>query len=302
MSTTMNEVSARLMEISARRSELHRQWMALHAIQVGVHFRGTEYEAAKARMNAIEAERKLLNEEYDRLSAEWDAELTHRSDGFFRPTGWFASALNRPLGVLPKRAMVIQPNKEALTEVKSYWPHAVATLTVAIVSLILLTSYVSWMRVSPYSLTYGAVYQLTGAPWLADLLSFVAFIWLIKKVGFTIKNYPTEGKFFDKVSMVEEQWFRMGAESWTWQQRLYSCAAFGFVHVMNFIYPVASLLVVGFVLGGAAMVVYLREHARSGDARLATLASAKFHASYNRLAVIYMVVAIAAAAGYSFLS
>lgn len=292
MSTTLDEFTRRRDEIRQLREELWEEMLSLQEIKYQAGGVGPTAEAAEQRINVLRARRDALRKEYDRLTAERDAELDYSVSGFTRPTNRFMNLLHRPMGPLPKRAMVIEPTKEAFGEVGSYWVLALVTMLVAIGSLVALVTFVPGMATSPYSLTCALLLWLTGDPNVAGLLAGSIFVLILHTFGIKFKHSPSEGRFFARAAMVEEQWFRMGAENWTWKQRVYSCLAFGFVHVFNFIYPVASLLVVGVVVGGVAMAVYLREYARTGDTRLATLAAAKFHRTYNHFAVAYMAVAL----------
>jgi hypothetical protein len=289
-------------EIRTRRHELHEESMALIDVEFKSGYNGPEYQAARSRQDAIEAERNALSAESDMLYAEWEEELKFHTEGFYRPTSRLIAPLNTRLGPLPKRMLVIQPTSEALAEVKSYRLLAFAVMLAAIASLFTLVTLFPWMAISPYILTSKALLALTGSELVAQIGPQVVFLVLILKGGLTIRNFPASGKFLDKRAMLEEQWFRAGAEAWTPGQRFYSCVAFGAVHVLNFIYPLASLLVVGMVLGGMALAVYLWEYRRSGDTRLATLASTKFHATYNRFAFTYLVVALGIVFGYPLVS
>lgn len=292
MSTTLDDINRQMDEIKSRRdvlsAEINNLWEQIKRLD----YITPEAEALRKRADELCAERKLLWDELNELRVERDAERAYHYEGFSRPTGCVMNLLHRPMGPLPKRALVVEPTKEAFGEVGTYWPLAFVTLLVAIGSLVALVTFVPGMATSPYSLTCALLLWLTGDPNVAGLLAGGIFVLILHKFGFKLKRRPTEGRFFARAAMTEEQWFRMGAENWTWKQRMYSCLAFGFVHVFNFIYPLASLLVVGVVVGGVALAVYLREYARSGDTRLATLAAAKFHRTYNHFAIVYMAVAL----------
>ena len=276
--------------------------MRLLDVEFGATYDSPEYWAARNRIDAIDAERKALDEERDALYVERDKAIEFDAKGFHRPTSRLVAPLNKILGPLPKHLLVIQPTREALAEVRTYRTLAFATVVVAIASLFILTTLFPWMAISPYVLISKVLLALTGSTLIAGIGPQVVFLVLVLKFGLTVKNGPTDGKFLDKAAMLEELWFRTGAENWTVVQRLYSCVAFGAIHVLNFIYPLASLLVVGVVLGGMAMIVYLHEHRHSGDTRLATIAAAKFHATYNRFALAYLVVALGIVFGYPLIS
>ncbi len=302
MSTTIDEFIRRQEEIAARDHELREECEWLADKKYTVERGSSEYEAIGQRRAEIEKEREALRAERDRLYEERDADITYRTDGFHRPEGHVVSLLNKGLGKLPNRTLVIQPTKEALDEVRPYRLLAFATVCAAVACLIALTMTFPWMAVSPYELTGTLLLSWTGSVVIAGVVPQLIVTLLLLKSGVRVERWPNEGKFLDRAAMLEEQWFRTGAETWMMPQRIYSCAAFGAVHVLNFIYPLASVLVVGGVLGVMAMAVYLREFGRSGDSRLATLASTKFHATYNRFVVVYMVVALGIVAGLPFIA
>lgn len=300
MSTTCDEITRQREEIRQLREELWQEMEDLWEAKERAGYTGPEAEAAQARLDIISVQREELWQEYERLRIECKAEREYESHGFSRPTGRLMGLLHRPMGPLPKRALVVEPTKEAFGEVGTYWPLALVTMLVAIGSLVTLVTFVPGMAMSPYSLTSAFLLWLTGDPNVAGLLVGGIFVFILHKFSVKLKHSPSEGRFFARAAMLEEQWFRMGAENWTWKQRVYSCLAFGFVHIFNFIYPVASLLVVGVVVGGVAMAVYLREYTRSGDTRLATLAAAKFHRTYNHFAIAYMAVALGCVGFFAF--
>lgn len=301
--TIIDDIDRQLKEIEARRDALSDEFQSLLDARSATKFLSEEWYQADARLDAHITERRQLSKEAEALRARQREECEYLRTQFVRPTGGLANILNKWLGPLPPRTVMIHPTREALKEVRSYWLLAAITLVVAIASLLALVVCVPGMSLSVYSVLYGAVSSVVSNETLAFVLTLVMCLWAARRLGFTM-YHSYQGKFWDGAAMLEEQWFRTGAESWSWRQRIYSCVTFGLVHVVNIIYPIASLLVVGMV-GGVMMLVYLREYRRSGDTRLATLASTKFHASYNRLAVAYMVVALSITFGpsaFSFVS
>lgn len=208
---------------------------------------------------------------------------------FTRPSNKFIDPFNRMLGPLPEGLNAYQPTKKNLRKIRSYRLLGFVLLIAAIVLLISLSALVPWLAISPATLITSALASFMD-PALANVLALPVCIALIILLTRGVSGPRYEGKDLDRAAMWEEQWFRTGAESWTARQRLCSCVAFGAVHVMNIIYPISSLIVVGLV-GAVFMAVYLREYKRSGSTRRATFASAKLHATYNRFAFLYMIVA-----------
>ena len=232
-----------------------------------------------------------LREEQWRQHREYLMSELYRLVGFRRPETGFLGLLSRPLGPLPRHALVIQPGKKSLAELPSYRLPAFLLVLGAIALLVGLAVVAPWLVVSPLSLLTGFYSGMFG-PIAASALAVITTICLVF-AAVKWKNPPLyyEGGFFDKAAMQEEQWFRMGAESWTSRQRLISSVLFGTVHITNMFYPVTSVLVL-MLVGAVFMAAYMREYRRSGDVDRATLASTKLHATYNRFAILYMIAAL----------
>ena len=242
------------------------------------------------------AENKAKREEVSGMIISLTNSLEEERNLFRRPENRIVRFFNRRLGPLPAGTKLIHPTKENLKKVRSYRLLAFGLVMAAITALILLSTFVPWMRISPASIITSLFTSWIGG-W-AIFPSTVLILLLILFVTRVRSSNLYQGKFWDTAAMMEEQWFRTGAENWTAKQRIYSCVMFGAVHVINFIYPIASLLVVGLV-GVVFMAVYLRVYKQTGDTELATLASAKLHATYNRFAILYALVAILLVSGFS---
>lgn len=209
---------------------------------------------------------------------------------FMRPSNKFIDPFNRLLGPLPEGLNTYQPTEKNLRKIRNYRLLGGVLIVIAITLLISLSAFVPWLAISPATLITSALSTFMD-PTAAGIVTLPICIVLMVLLWGGIKRPSYEGKDIDGMAMYEEQWFRSGAESWTAKQRLFSCIAFGSVHVMNIFYPLASLIVVG-LMGGVFMWVYLREYKRTGSTRRATFASAKLHATYNRFAFLYMFAAI----------
>lgn len=256
-----------------------------------------EHAILKARLEQINQDIERTNAEMGEKLVRYDAEKLNAQKRFRRPNGWFASAISRWLGPVPSPSVVVQPTADNLAKVKSYRLAALALVAVAITALLTLVMTMPWMGLSPARLIMMGANSLLGGWGIVVSYAIITVLFMAFARG-TRYQHRYVGKFWDRAAMLEEQWFRMGAENWTTRQRLYSSVAFGFVHVGNIIYPLASLIVVGAV-GAVFMAVYLRVFRQTHSTELATLASAKLHATYNRFAVVYILVAIGITIGYS---
>lgn len=239
-----------------------------------------------------------LDNEILSLVREYEAHFDHRGTKFERPTGWFGSLVSRWLPPLPAESHVIHPTKESLAGVKSYRLLSFGLLSAALTLLLLLINLIPWMRYSPMTLINHVSTSVFGERWGASVSIVIFMTILFYARPIKMRTYY-RGKFWDKAAMLEEQWFRMGAENWSRGQRVYATAMFGFVHIANLIYPIASILVVGLV-GAVFLAVYLNTYKATGSTKRATLAAAKLHATYNRFAVVYLLVALVITIGYVF--
>lgn len=242
------------------------------------------------RLTEIFTEMSILRAEQRDRQSSW-GEL------FRRPTSGLGRLLSKGLAPLPDAAQYIQPSAYTLRKVRRFRLAAFGLVVAAISLLIGLVTLFPWMRTSPATLITNLFTGWLGRDiggWVA--LAVVIFLMIFIPSGVTLRGYHA-GKFIDRAAMFEEQWFRMGAENWTILQRIHSSVAFGLVHIVNIIYPIASLIVVGLV-GGVFMLVYLREFKKTGGTELATIASAKLHATYNRFAFLYLFAAIGISFGY----
>lgn len=246
----------------------------MHDIDAG-HYVRQDYRTALDKRNELWIE-------------EEEAAYKRERNRFNRPTGWSARLFSHFLGALPRDAQIISATKENLSRVKSYRLAAFITAAGAVMTLIALHYVAPYLFTSPYQLLSNFVKSLVGDI-AGTIVSLIILLVLLITIAPRIQS-SGEGKFLDRSAITEELWFRMGAESWTPNQRFASCVNFGLVHVLTIFYPFAVLIILPFV-GGIFMKVYLQEYKRSGDTTLATLASAKMHATFNRFIFTYILVA-----------
>lgn len=82
------------------------------------------------------------------------------------------------------------------------------------------------------------------------------------------------------------------------RQRATSCLVFGAIHMVNLIYPLATIVPLS--LGGALfMSVYLKAYRRTRFRRTAVLESSVVHRVYNRIAIGVVLLSIITAVGAS---
>lgn len=292
--TTYDEYTRRMDEVTERRSALHEESLELIDKQFKADYGSEEYLGIRGRQAAIEAEREVLKAEWDDLLAKRSAAAEFKRTKYTRPMGRLASPLNRMLGPLPECQLVIQPTDEAMQEVPSYRLQA-SLLVMALIALVSGLVWVSiWTLASPALLVLNGFYELLGDAMAASFATGFLFLGFMAYFMTKTENSPYQGGLANTMAMSDELWFRTGAESWTRGQRIRAVLGFTVKQWHGLVMTLPSLLVFG-VLGTVLMWVYLREYRRTGDTRLATLASAKFHATCYRALVAIMVAAICVA-------
>lgn len=83
--------------------------------------------------------------------------------------------------------------------------------------------------------------------------------------------------------IVEEQWYREGADQWSQLQRIRSSLAFGIGHISNLIYPFLAFLPLA-VMGYVLTSIYRRELRRTDSKDAALIRVIVVHRLYNRCA------------------
>lgn len=212
-----------------------------------------------------------------------------------RPAKRLIGVLNKGLGPLPSGMPDLTQDEDiGWDSVPRYHLVAILVTIGAVIATVLAVWHsVDWTQHSIVSAlvsllplresTQGRIVQLI-------VVLYVAFIvWRLRsKKGTATGNKPSG---FLRAAMLEEQWFRSGCESWSWPRRVYSCAYFGAIHLLNYVVPVAAA--VALMLGGAVMMgVYLRAYHTTGSTVSATLTSSRFHRDYNET-VLFIVLPIA---------
>lgn len=217
-------------------------------------------------------------------------------DVFERPsTGIYTRLLMALMPPAPDRHIVF-----GFGELKQRfrWYHYAWSIPALLVVLALVQVQIHYVPWTQYSVITGWVAgaKLLGFNELLALAAFVIVLQILRRSRrrdadrTSMLSKHTYG-FFSKAAVFEEQAFREGAESWSWRQRATSCLVFGAIHMLNLIYPIATILPLA--LGGALfMVVYLRTYKRTHFRRSAVLASAIVHRVYNRIALTVVVISL----------
>ncbi len=202
-----------------------------------------------------------------------------------RPRSRWARLISRPLGPLPADLPWVGYDRAEFAAAPSNrWLGVLAAILVvgAVATVI---TFVPVLGTTPVTLAFG----VDWGGWVTIVLITVLLVAMPiiarRRSG---RSLPA---LVHQLALNEELWFRAGSERWTVGQRLYSCAAFGFVHLTNLIYSLATCGVL-IAVGGLFMLVYRHRHQVTGDTRQAVVAAAKVHATYNLVlgAVLYLAV------------
>jgi hypothetical protein len=159
----------------------------------------------------------------------------------------------------------------------------------------LVTAQINAMPAMRHSVVSGWGLLVDKIGLIPAWLLLVLFIIINRRLGKSKAKGKSLSKhtygFFNKAAVYEEQAFREGAENWTFAQRATSCFVFGAIHMVNLIYPLASILPL--TLGGALfMYVYLHNYRQTHFRRSAVLAASVVHRVYNRIALIVILLIV----------
>lgn len=249
------------------------------------YIQALDSKSAELDRSFREAKRRLEEERV--IRAEQDAL-------YERPDKGISGFFSRWLGPLPAKARKVDLSDDSLASLPNYRLMGLAMVCAAIGLIITLALTVPWLVVSPAIMLYRLFVPTFGI-YGGVALTVISTIVLMSFAshGYAIPSYE-KGSLLDKAAASEEQWFRMGAESWSFGQRIVSCVSFGFMHIINIIYPITNLMVLS-LMGAVLMAVYLKEYRRSNNTERAVLAATKLHAAYNRFAIAYLAVAASTA-------
>jgi hypothetical protein len=231
----------------------------------------------------------------DKIMAAIDEALWQTDDmpqEFHRPQGgWYTNLVMSIMSPAPSRHIVF-----GFGELKPRFRlhhHLFGLVLLGIIfGLIALQDhYLPWMR---YSVISGglALLDSIGLSAVVALIVFIIAFNLLKGHG-SRRHAPSLSPhtygFFNRAAVYEEQAWREGSEHWTMSQRVRSCLSFGAIHMVNLIYPLATILPLA-IGGGLFMAVYLRTYRKTQSRRAAVLMSAIWHRVYNRVALTALVI------------
>ncbi|MCA9338377.1 hypothetical protein KC949_02365 [Candidatus Saccharibacteria bacterium] len=212
---------------------------------------------------------------------------------YTRPVGGISGIVESMLGPVPAHDNIVSPQRENFQPIRNYTLRAIVIVGIVLGLVRLVYEVVPWLIQSPLTLTMTGSKYLFGDNMFATFAAVGVLVWLWIKVAprVTTNFLDHQGKFLDKAALSEEMCFRYGAETWSPRQRFTSSVAFAFIHVINIIYPFGLLIVL--VVGGVVfMREYMNVYRETGDREVAVLASTKLHATYNRVAVVYVLIVI----------
>lgn len=289
-------------QLQADRQKLWDEWAAVRERWRDVAFAPDRVRdsATQARLDDLDEQSVAIERKRDAISAsiqlEFEAitrELEKRQEQaaieqkrFRRPTGPWSGLINRLLGPLPADTERIGYDATEFAKVPGRWFLAVMMFLAVLLTAMGLGTALPYAGSSPVSLAAGE--DLT-TPIICGVIT--VFLGLLAVLHVTRKMSIKEAIY--TFALIEEQWFRQGAEAWTRRRRVGSSVGFGVAHLGNLIvaFSTAGMLV---GVGAVLMAVYMFEMRATGDQRRAVIACAKVHAHYNFVTLGLITVVVAA--------
>lgn len=214
--------------------------------------------------------------------------------------GWFVSLVMAMMPPQPERHIVYGCGD---IRRKIHWydyPWAAVVLVLFVVAFKAQVAVASWLSLSPLTaLMIGGERYLHIPDYIT--LGAVIGLWIgtsrrkSRKAAGVSASMHTIG-WLNKAALAEEQGFREGSENWTLWQRTRSCLAFGAIHMVNMIYPFATILPLA-LCGAGLMAYYNYMLRRTQFRRSAVLAAAVKHRLYNKVVLIVVALQLATASG-----
>lgn len=224
---------------------------------------------------------------YDDLYRE-DREMNYSMSNSRKAKGFYGLMLK----AVPKPATVssVSAVPGDYGELKRYRLQAHLLILLPLSMFYLAKAILPALSQSPVTAASGAIDNGSNSEVASTIVGLLMFGLLGTITFFVIKNAFNGklDKFLFQAALMEEVDFRYGSEDWTTWQRVKSCVAFGFAHIMNLIVAFATLGSLA-IIGGVFMWIYLR-HIKMGDSpQKAIQTAARFHADYNTAAIFILV-------------
>lgn len=220
-----------------------------------------------------------------------------RPKPFHRPRGGiFVRAVMAMMPPTPERHIVYSFGE---LKPRYRWYHFAAAIPMLLAVIGLITLQDELLPFMAYNVVTGFLAAMAAvglSTWIGLLLFMLLTILVQRRADRHEQTVaPHTYGFFNKAAVYEEQAFREGSERWSFFEGLRSCLAFGAIHMVNLIYPLAAILPLA--LGGALfMAVYLRTYRRTRWRRGAVLEASVWHRVYNKVALtataIWLVLAL----------
>lgn len=226
-----------------------------------------------------------------------------KPDEFHRPRdGWYTRAVMSIMPPAPERHIVFSFGE---LKPRFRWYHHLAALPMLALIFALIQLQVHLLPWTKYSVVTGFIAALGTigvSSWIAIALFIIGYrVVQNRSTASSSTISPHTYGFFNRAAIFEEQAFREGSENWSLSQRTRSCLAFGAIHMVNLIYPLATILPIA-LGGGMLMVVYLRSYRSSRFRRTAVLTASVWHRVYNRMALIALAITLVTLLGYGVFS
>ena len=283
----INQLENQIETLEAEYDATFKKWSELS-------FDDPAESSAYAHLQEVREEKTQLRDaRWELRDKYWEAREYERENRFVRPSGnRFYELINKGVGAPPKIHLKISDVSKKLEEItlNKWLPVGMIAAAMIIVSTIVYLLPVLALNPILFIATVLLPSELEEGAVATGKLLIVA---IVVGMYLLLKRKRKAESFLDNAALEEEQWFRQGAETWSWSKRVTSCLSFGAAHLTMLIYPFA-VNIVQVILGGVFLWVYLREYRLSEDSERATLVVTKLHATYNRYVFNMASVAILA--------
>lgn len=291
--TTYDQYTGQIEDIRKRLDMLEKERSDLNDEASRYPLDSDVRQSVKEKVFVIESERETLRAAREDLMNKREAARQYESEKYGRPVGRWANLVNKFLGPLPKRQRVIQPTAHVMNQAGSYRIAATVIALVLCAAVAVMLVATTWAQEGLFIRVALGFTDVTGSEELGSTIGMAVVVAVMYWLSWKATNPPTRGGWLENTLMYDALWFRTGAESWTFKERVYSVVAHVLTRPALLMFAVPTIVVSG-TLATAALIVYLREYRRSGNTHQATLVSVKFHATFYRALAALAGIAVAA--------
>lgn len=272
------EASASRLDLVEKRSKLRNKLWELPTD-------AAEREALDIEIGLIDAELSLIDAERDEIQAERDKLELAKLEGFdyVRP----GRLISRLLPAIPVGTKEIDEAIYKGEPASLYWRRSF--LIVGAIALIVIA--LCFMMPSIALIGIMTPLGATTTQTVNVLLMAAYFVLFSAILGTQLMRSPA----FSRMTVITLSKYLLGAEQWTWSQRLRSCLVYSVAHPMILLAPIV-LIPVRFILMYFVMGMYLRRTTSSSQSPAIAAAATMMHTTVRILTIAFCLVYMAGVA------